>query len=124
MTDKVNLTEALKKYFGFDKFKGDQEAIIRNVLAGNDTFVLMPTGGGKSLTFQLPALMAGEAAGELTVVISPLQSLMMDQVENLKKRGIADQSRSSFFLFKDQVVVLINMGMLIDSVRSAARESG
>ena len=52
MTDKKNLTEALKKYFGFDTFKGDQEAIIENVLEGRNTFVLMPTGGGKSLCYQ------------------------------------------------------------------------
>ena len=66
--DNKDLTAALKKHFGFDTFKGDQEAIIKNVLEGNDTFVLMPTGGGKSLCYQLPSLLMDGVA----IVISPL----------------------------------------------------
>ena len=66
------LIEALQRYFGFDSFKGNQEAIIRNVMEGKDSFVLMPTGGGKSLCFQLPSLMM-DGVG---IVISPLIALM------------------------------------------------
>ncbi len=95
MTTKTNLTEELKKHFGFDTFKGNQEAIIRNLLSGNDTFVLMPTGGGKSLCYQLPSLMMDGTA----IVISPLIALMKNQVDAMRnfseEDGIAHFINSS-----------------------------
>lgn len=83
--DKV-LHDLLKKIFGFETFKGNQEVIIKNVLAGKDTFVIMPTGGGKSMCYQLPALISKGTA----IIISPLISLMKNQVDAIRNFGAED----------------------------------
>ncbi|MCX6311258.1 MAG: DNA helicase RecQ [Bacteroidetes bacterium] len=85
-TESLTLTEQLQKYFGFNKFKGHQEEIIRSVLDGKDTFVIMPTGGGKSLCYQLPALMSDGVA----IIVSPLIALMKNQVDAIRNHGSED----------------------------------
>ena len=92
MTHPTLLAEALKHHFGFDTFKGNQEAIMQSLLDGNDTFVLMPTGGGKSLCFQLPSLLMEGTA----IVISPLIALMKNQVDAM--RNFSEEDDVAHFL--------------------------
>lgn len=92
LTDRALLHEKLKEHFGFDSFKGNQEEVILNLLSGHDTFVLMPTGGGKSLCYQLPALMMDGVA----IVISPLIALMKNQVDAM--RTFSDNSGIAHFI--------------------------
>jgi len=94
-SNEIDLHKELKKYFGFDTFKGEQEGVVRSLLSGKDTFVLMPTGGGKSLTYQLPALILDGMA----IIVSPLIALMKNQVDAIRgistNKGIAHVLNSS-----------------------------
>src|ERR1051326_1816391 len=93
--EQLPLTECLKRFFGFDKFKGQQKQVIESVLDGKDTFVIMPTGGGKSLCYQLPAIVSEGTA----IIISPLIALMKNQVDLIRafgaKSGVAHFLNSS-----------------------------
>ncbi|MFT5245278.1 MAG: ATP-dependent DNA helicase RecQ [Litorivivens sp.] len=91
-TVEISPREALKSFFGFNKFKGEQESVIANLLAGNDAFVIMPTGGGKSMCYQLPALMSEGTA----IVVSPLIALMKNQVDAI--RGFSQKDSVAHFL--------------------------
>ncbi len=110
MTKEVNLTKQLKHYFGFDKFKGEQEAIIKNLMSGKDTFVLMPTGGGKSLCYQLPSLIMDGTA----IVVSPLIALMKNQVDVIN--GLGEESGVAHYLNSSLNKAAIQQ--VIDDVRS------
>src|SRR2546421_1274588 len=97
----MDLPGSLKKYFGHDEFRPLQQQIVTDALAGRDVFALMPTGGGKSLCFQLPALLRDG----LTIVISPLISLMKDQVDALQTSGIPAKFLYSTLERQDEIVL-------------------
>lgn len=99
-----NYHDILQKYWGYDKFRELQEDIIRSVCEGRDTLALMPTGGGKSITFQIPAL----AMDGICLVVTPLIALMKDQVENLKERGIKAAAIYSGMTQKEILITLDN----------------
>lgn len=106
METTIDLKEGLKKYFGFDSFRGEQEAVVRNLINGNNTFVIMPTGAGKSLCYQLPGVLLDGTA----LVISPLIALMKNQVDQMRALGInagylnSSLSRSEYEKVKQQTL--------------------
>ena len=97
-------SQLLKKYWGYDDFRGIQREIIESIGSGQDTLGLMPTGGGKSITFQVPAL----AKAGTCIVITPLIALMKDQVENLRKRGIRAAAIYSGLTREEIIIILEN----------------
>lgn len=90
--ENIDLKAALRTYFGFDVFKGKQEDIIRNVLSGRNSFVIMPTGGGKSMCYQLPSLLMNGTS----IIVSPLIALMKNQVDAI--RNVSDSENIAHFL--------------------------
>lgn len=100
----MKATEILKKYWGFDSFRLSQEEIVQSAINGHDTFALLPTGGGKSICFQIP----GIARDGVCIVISPLIALMQDQVQNLKKRGLKAAALTSGMYRKEIDIILDN----------------
>ena len=103
----MNKYEVLNKYYGYNSFRNNQEEIIDSLLEGNDTIAILATGGGKSICFQIPALMSDG----LTIVITPLISLMQNQVDELKKRKIPSEyitSDMDFFKINDVINGVIN----------------
>ena len=117
-----NIKELLKRYFGYDEFRPLQEEIIEHVVAGNDCFVLMPTGGGKSLCYQLPAL---KFKG-LTLVISPLIALMKDQVDALKVCGVEAEFINSSLTPKQIATVFgrIRAGLVSGGIPNGSGAAG
>ncbi|MEG1648568.1 MAG: DEAD/DEAH box helicase, partial [Rikenellaceae bacterium] len=100
----ASIEELLKKYWGYDSFRPLQKSVIESVLAGRDTLALMPTGGGKSITYQIPAL----AMKGICVVVTPLISLMKDQVDSLRKRKIMAQAVHSGMTSREIDAILDN----------------
>src|SRR5690606_20714849 len=89
--------EILKQYWGFDSFREGQEAIVEDVVYGHDVLALLPTGGGKSICFQVPGIMREG----ITIVVSPLIALMQDQVNNLNRRGIRARALTSGMSYRE-----------------------
>src|SRR5271154_3397695 len=102
MPPEIDLWEPLRRHWGYEEFRPLQERIIRSILAGNDTAVVMPTGGGKSLCYQLPALVSKGTA----IVISPLIALMQDQVAQLAAMGIPAAVLNSAIPWSEQPAII------------------